>query len=377
LSKVVVIGGTGHFGLRICRRLLSESDVHLLVASRDLLAAAQIAAELHRAAPHAAVTGVALDHHSDSFEQDLAVLSPDLVIHTAGPFQGQDYAVARACMACGSHYIDLADGRSFVEAFSRSLDAAAQDAGVLLVAGASTLPALSSAVVEDLTHKWRSVESIEISIAPAQQTPRGLSTVCAVLSYCGTPFDVLIGGRWRSKFGWQSLKLLHYPQLGLRLSAVCDVPDLDLLPQRLPSLQTMTFRAALESKVEHVALWLLAALVRLRVAKDWSRHARSFQWLSRISQRLGSDVGGMRVETCGVTADDVRQRRQWNLVARRNQGPEIPVSPALVLARKLMRGQLSLRGAHPCVGLMSFQDFADEVAHLDIAWRTETMSLES
>jgi saccharopine dehydrogenase-like NADP-dependent oxidoreductase len=40
----------------------------------------------------------------------------DSVIHTAGPFQGQDYAVARSAIAAGANYIDLADGRDLLQA---------------------------------------------------------------------------------------------------------------------------------------------------------------------------------------------------------------------------------------------------------------------
>ena len=43
-----------------------------------------------------------------------AASSPQVVVYASGPFQGQDYAVARACVRVGAHCIDLADGRAFV-----------------------------------------------------------------------------------------------------------------------------------------------------------------------------------------------------------------------------------------------------------------------
>ena len=52
-----------------------------------------------------------------TFAAQLKALNPDLVIHCAGPFQGQDYRVALASMACDAHYIDIADGRDFVGRF--------------------------------------------------------------------------------------------------------------------------------------------------------------------------------------------------------------------------------------------------------------------
>ena len=169
------------------------------------------------------ISAAGLDQLSPDFGNELQNLNPDIVIHTAGPYQGQDYRVARACIQTGSHYIDLADGRDFVQEFD-DLHEAAKRKDVLLVSGASTLPGLSSVVIDSLRDKFKSIQAIEISIAPAHQTPRGASTVAAVLSYCGMPFKVLVDGKWVTKYGWHDMRRYRYPDFGIRLSAACDVP---------------------------------------------------------------------------------------------------------------------------------------------------------
>lgn len=70
----------------------------------------------------------------------------------------------------------------------------------------------------------------------------------------------------------------------------------------------------------------------------------------------------------GIGADGNAKVVTWNLTARNNHGPEIPCVPALVLARKLASQQLGVRGAMPCLGMMSLADFDVEVADLDIGW---------
>jgi saccharopine dehydrogenase-like NADP-dependent oxidoreductase len=55
--------------------------------------------------------------------QALEVLSPGLVIHCEGPFQGQDYRVSNAALAAGAHYLDLADGRQFIAEIAASVNA--------------------------------------------------------------------------------------------------------------------------------------------------------------------------------------------------------------------------------------------------------------
>ena len=247
-KTIVVIGGTGHFGGRICRRLVGEPDTKLIVTSRSEASASVFVDELKRNFPNEKIYPAALDQFSRNFERDLQELHPDIVLHTAGPYQGQNYRVAKACIDCGSHYVDLADGRDFVSGFTE-LNEQALQRDVFLVSGASTLPGLSSSVVDAVFDWFAEINEIEISIAPAHQTPRGNSTISAVLSYCGRPFQVLKDGLWVKSFGWQDLRVQNYPSLGGRLSGVCDVPDLTLLSQYVPGVKTVCSRSRLGTVV--------------------------------------------------------------------------------------------------------------------------------
>lgn len=367
IKTIVVIGGTGHFGGRICRRLLGEPNTRLVVTSRSKKKAQRLVAELRCGDARHDIKASALDHSSLDFEADLRALNPDLVIHTAGPYQGQDYRVARACIDCHAHYIDLADGREFVEGFNQ-LNSEAQNSGVLLVSGASTLPGLSSAVIDSMSGQFNVISGIEISIAPAHQTPRGPGTIAAVMSYCGKPFKVLEQGRWMTRYGWQDLRIQNYPALGKRLSGACDVPDLSLMPNYVKGCETVTFHAALEAWWEQMALWMMGWLARAGMVRNWGKLTPLFHRMSLPLKNLGSDKGGMHIRLSGLDSNNNPAQRVWYLTAENNHGPEIPCTPALVLARKLVRGQLSIRGAVPCLGLMTLSDFADEMTGFDISW---------
>ena len=125
--RVVVLGGYGNFGARICRALKVDRDIEVVAAGRN---------------PQS-VEGARLDLSAPDFASALRALSPDLVIHCAGPFQGQDYRVAAASIAAGAHYLDLADGREFVARFAERNDALARAADRIALSGASTRPALT------------------------------------------------------------------------------------------------------------------------------------------------------------------------------------------------------------------------------------------
>src|SRR4029077_4624698 len=143
MRTVLVLGGYGFFGHRISAALASTASLKVLVGGRDLGRATAAA----RAMGLPVEQAVALDAHDSHLAGVLRRLQVDVLIHTAGPFQGQDYSVARAAIEAGCHYIGLADGRQFVAGVS-SLSTLASAAGVTVISGASSVPALSSAVID-------------------------------------------------------------------------------------------------------------------------------------------------------------------------------------------------------------------------------------
>ena len=147
MSRILIVGGYGAFGARVAERLAREKSFDILIAGRSADRAREHAATLARSA-RAHVAHAVLDATSAT-AADLQALAPAVLINASGPFQGQDYRLARACIAAGCHYIDLADARAFVTGIGR-LDAEARAANVSVVSGASSVPGLSSAAVRHM-----------------------------------------------------------------------------------------------------------------------------------------------------------------------------------------------------------------------------------
>src|ERR1700680_3234227 len=120
--RIVVLGGYGNFGGRICRALATEKEIWRGVAGRDAVRAAGFVREL--GTPAAACEPISIDHDAQDFSAALAARRPHLVIHASGPFQHQSYHVAEAAIAAGAHYIDLAGWRAFLAGIA-ALDAGA------------------------------------------------------------------------------------------------------------------------------------------------------------------------------------------------------------------------------------------------------------
>jgi hypothetical protein len=356
--RVVVLGGAGNFGARIVRALHGEHGFELIAAGRRAVAVP--------GAPDVPLAVVDI-HHPDLAAQ-LKALAPDLVIHCVGPFQGQAYHVAQAVLAADADYLDLADSREFVAGFSAAVNATALRHGRTAITGASTLPALSTAVIDEMARDCASLESIQTVIAPGQLAPRGAATLAAVLSYLGRPVMQWRNGRWATGWGWMDLKRFDLG-FGTRWGALCDVPDLALLPARYAGVQTVSFHAALEVRFQHLVLWTMAALRRLGVPLPVAKWAGALDRMASAFDFLGGEWGGMQVQVSGVEASGARVQRTWTLQAPAMNGPQIPCMAAILLAHRLASGMRLPPGAHPCMGLVSLPEFESQFAQFGISTR--------
>ncbi|MDQ2821797.1 MAG: saccharopine dehydrogenase NADP-binding domain-containing protein [Pseudomonadota bacterium] len=361
LHRILVLGGYGFFGTRICQALSTNPAIHLLIGGRDVQQARRLVGELGLAPGQA----VAIDASAPNLAAQLVQLRVDTVIHTAGPFQGQDYHVARAAIDAGANYLDLADGRDFVSGI-RQLDAEARARGVFVTSGASSLPALSSAVVDRYAPRFRTLLSIRTGIASGARAP-GLATMRGVFSYCGKPFTRLVDGHLTTAFGWLDLQRHRFAApVGARLLGSCDVPDLTLFPQRYPSVHTVTFHAGFASAPGHLALWAAAQLVRFKLLRSLLPLVEPLRALSGWIEPLVSDKGAMFVTMSGIGHDGEPLSLTWQLVAAQNHGPHIPCGAAISLANKLVAGDHLPHGAMPCMGLLTVEEYLTALHGFDV-----------
>jgi saccharopine dehydrogenase-like NADP-dependent oxidoreductase len=366
VRKVLILGGYGNFGKRISESLSAIKGITIVIAGRSIKKADALCEALSEKGALAELSAIEIDIHSTQFLYQLKTLAPDLVIHTGGPFQGQDYCVAKACIDIRSHYIDLADDRRFVCDIT-NLNDQAKDKDVLIVSGASSVPGLSSTVIDQLIKQFSSLEKIDFSIAPGNQAERGEATVRGILSYTGHPFNVLNDGQWIKRYGWMSARRLNFGKvIGRRWLANIDIPDLELLPKRYKGVKTVSFQAGLELPLLHLGMVFMALLAKIGLIKDWSIFTRLIFNASEIFKRLGTDTGGMQINLKGFDENNKPKAVKWILVAEKGIGPYIPTLSAIILAKKLIAGSIDARGASPCLGMYTLQEFDEEALPLGI-----------
>jgi hypothetical protein len=368
VSRILLLGGYGVFGSRIAARLAAGGH-EVLVAGRSAEKAERFCAGKAGLAP------LALDR--THVAEALALHRPALLIDATGPFQAMDYAVPRACIAAGIPYCDIADGRAFVCGIGE-LDAEARAAGVAVVAGASSLPALSGAVVRRLAEGLDWVRSVDIALSASNRATAGPAVAAGIIRQAGQPIAVWRGGRWRRAFGWQDIgredyALADWPGVMGRFVTLVDVPDLALLPDRLPGRPPVRMRAGAELAAENLALWLASWPIRWGLFRNSSWLLPLVRPWRALAGTVGSDRSAMKVTLTGDRLGE-RIERRWTLVATEGAGPEIPALAVPPIAQRILSGA-EPAGARDAGLSLALEDYEPFFAELSVRHAVEERGL--
>lgn len=322
-GKVLVIGGRGYFGQLLIDDLLRNTDCELTVSSRN------------RFRSNRYDTLIADLRDPDSLKR--VVTGMDVVICTAGPFQGLPSTPAELCVSRGIHYIDLADDRGFVRRV-RSLVSQPESCANAVCTGWSTVPALSGLLAGIASEGMQSLHSIYIHLAPGNRGARQTGTIASLLHSVGQSFVVWRDGKPQSVVGWSDPgDFVFPPPVGKRRGYLVDVPDHEIFP-KLFAADTVEFRVGSEFRILNHCLSLLR-----RTRLNWASWSGLFERALALSSWVGHDWGAVGVEVSGPVS------RRAYVIADSHAG-RIAVMPASVMAAILLAGA-------PHRGLVSYKDW--------------------
>jgi len=370
--KILIIGGYGVFGGRLCELLAVDRRLSLWIAGRSLAQAEVFCKSLvARAGINDKINALVFDRDKDLATQIHAV-QPDLVIDATGPFQsyGEDpYRLIKACIACKVNYMDFADGSDFVKGVSH-FDAAARDRQIFVLSGVSSFPVLTAAVVRRLSKDLKRVTSITGGVAPSPYAGVGKNVIRAISAYAGQSVKLVRGGTSTSASAL--VENLRYtiappgrmPLRNIRFSLV-DVPDLQVLPELWPELDNVWMGAGTVPEVLHRMLNALSWLVKLKILPSLSPFASLFFYVINVL-RWGEHRGGMFVDIKGIKADGIAVSRSWHLLAEGNDGPYIPCMALEAVIKRILAGNSPVYGARPASNDVELDDYEQLFSHRTI-----------
>jgi Domain of unknown function (DUF4166)/Saccharopine dehydrogenase NADP binding domain len=352
--KVLILGGYGVFGERLARLLVRDGH-QVTIAGRSLAAGQSLAAEL-------GCSAIKMDRDKDLS----AIQAHEVLVDAAGPFHayGQDpYRLARAALAAGVHYLDLADNAEFCAGIT-TLDAEARSKGLAVLSGLSSVPAISSAAVRALCGIGTPTH-IDTAILPGNRSPRGMSVMASILAQAGRPYPLWLGNTWTRATGWSRPRNYPLPDGLTRQGWLIEVPDTRLFPAHFGA-STVEFRAGLELGVMRYGLAAFSRLRRLVPFPVTTPLVRVFRLAAGLLAPLGTGQGGMSVMVTTEQATD-----SWRLLAEDGDGPFVPAIPI----RALLRRAALPTGARPALEVLTLAEI--EAAMSDLAIRFDRVTQPS
>lgn len=346
-----MIGGTGVFGSRLVKRLIGTGHDVIIGCRR-------------KPRNNFGAQWIKCDRtHADWSVLD--VYQPAIVVDASGPFQGYDakaYGLARAAIARGIHYLDLSDDADFTAGIGE-LDAEAKAAGVSVLSGVSTVPAISSAIVGDLMEGLSEVTLIQSAILPGNRAPRGKSVMAAILMQVGEPITLWRSNRWTTSPGWSEQKLFSLSQDISRPAALIGAPDLTLFPDVFKA-RSVLFYAGLELTLFQRSLQLAGWLRSKKLCPNLKLFTGLFHALATPLEPFGTDMGGMVVQVNGRRDDGTPVQKEWRLIAQSGDGPIVPVLAAAALIDR-WRSNSPKPGARACICETTRSEIEEQLATID------------
>ncbi|MEX1047268.1 MAG: saccharopine dehydrogenase NADP-binding domain-containing protein [Actinomycetota bacterium] len=315
--RILVAGGYGVFGRLLAKELLASTDVDLVIAGRRIERAEAACAELGpgRTEP------LALDLH-DIDAVRIAARDCWALACTAGPFQDLSIGLPAAAVDSGANWFDISDDAGWVLPLlaDASLHSAAVDAGVVVIPGLSSVPALSGVLARWCRERLPQGERARVILYVGNRNPKGSAAVASAL----------MGG-------FRNPETVQLP-IGTGRSYLVRSPDSALLRRDL-GLEA-EFRVALEwGFAGRVAAGVgrLEPVIGVQAAE---KLGRVLSGLATPVSRLGSDAGCLQVEIW----DGAGQRVSSALIA----GQRLAVLPCALGIKASLGGSLVRTGVlHP------------------------------
>jgi len=170
------------------------------------------------------------NNHHQSVEQ--AIRGYDLVVHTAGPFQGRtDPTLLRACVRQRVPYVDVCDEYELAVTSKEELMEQAKAAQVPAVICAGIWPGMSALMAAEAKAKLEqqtgeSCDTLDFSFFTAGTGNAGPTIVSATFLLLATPVLVFCQGQPTKKEPWTEPRTINFgPGVGNKPTWLLDNPD--------------------------------------------------------------------------------------------------------------------------------------------------------
>jgi hypothetical protein len=306
---VLVVGGSGRVGGSTLRWLQRLSGGTVAGASPLRLASGGRSISRFQASQRRLnqpdLAFVEVDLGSSVKQLSAAVRRAQLVVHTAGPFQGRSQPkLLEACIAAGVAYCDVCDEWPLSQQ-AKQLSAAAAAAGIPAVVSSGIWPgtsALMAAEAVDRLGGLGACDELELSFFTAGTGGAGPTIVSATFLLLASDALTLSGGEISGKPAWSGRRIVDFGGfVGRRACFLLDNPD---VPSTAAALQIANCASRFGTAP---ALWNLLFALMQKLPKPLLRNRQAMHAFSLFSmpviRAVDAAVGStnaMRIDAHGA-----------------------------------------------------------------------------
>ncbi|MGB0921190.1 MAG: saccharopine dehydrogenase family protein [Alphaproteobacteria bacterium] len=182
-DRFMIYGATGYTG-KLTSRMAKEKGLNPILAGRN-------ADKVKAVAEPLGLEWRAIDL-ADKAALQAGLQDVNAVLHIAGPFSATSAPMADACIATGTHYLDITGEISVFEALA-ARNAEAQAAGVMLLPGCGFDVVPSDCLAAHMARRMPDAKSLKIFISGMGNASRG--TMKTGVESIGTGTKVRRGGK--------------------------------------------------------------------------------------------------------------------------------------------------------------------------------------
>jgi saccharopine dehydrogenase-like NADP-dependent oxidoreductase len=349
-NRVLILGGRGRIGSSVALDLVNHTQAQVTITGKSEATQKRWITPL----PPERVQFSQLDLSNQTdvraaireLAADSSSVSPNLVIHCAGPFHHRDESVLKLCIEQGVNYLDVSDNVGFTRKLLSCHDDAIA-AGVTAIVNSGIFPGISNSMVRQGVEHLDQPEQIHLSYVVSSSGGAGLTVMRTTFLGLIEPFKAWLDGQWQLIKPYSQREPIRLPApYGLVHVYWFEMPETFTLVDSFPVKTVVTKFGSIPDFYNHLT-WIAAHVF----PKPWITSPIGTEFLARVSYRMTnvtdrfSGIGvGIRSEVTGQK--DGQTRKYVSTLVHENTAIAAGAGTGSI-AQLLLSGQFQKPGVYP------------------------------
>lgn len=336
MQRILILGGYGYTGKFLVKHLLTQTNVEIIIAGRNLEKAQSFADELK----NSRVTAQQAD--ASNFESLTQALQGVTLCLVAAPTTLHAETVIRACIAAHVDYLDVQYSSKKLSALYAA-EEEIKKAGLCFITEAGYHPGLPAALIRYAASKMDTIESaLTAGYLNMQSLPYTEAVDELMEGFIDYQAQVYKNGAWTKPSSWTSRPFNFGADLGKRTCYSMFFEELRELPNIYPALKDMGFYIAGSNWFTDLIITPIVFVGIKLAPKLGMRPLGKLMWWA-MGKSKPPYVVALKVEAKGQLSGE---QAEVNVRIAHQDGYELTAIPVVAYLRQYLDGTARKEGVH-------------------------------